>query len=198
MREGSCVMCHVSHVTFHVSHITYHMLHITRIYKVVKLVVVGSVISGAIPSSFRLFSPSLFLPSLEWPPSCWGKGEPRILSEINCPVNLRLILKWREFTWKNLDTHKALPWHSWESIRHLSIATHNRVTYSSELQYLAPIVHPSSPSKLVQIPDRPRHLWYTNWTKHKRTLARLCYLLYLQPRSTIKINRVFLSIVLDT
>ena len=34
-------------------------------------------------------------------------------------------------------------------------------------------------------------------TKHNRTLARLGNLLYLQPRSTIEVNRVFLSLVLS-
>ena len=34
-------------------------------------------------------------------------------------------------------------------------------------------------------------------TKHNITLARLGYLIYLQPRSTIKVNRFFLSLVLS-
>ena len=58
MCHMSHVKCHMSHVTCHVSHVMCHISHVTIFfifyffYKVVNLVVVGSVINGATPSSF--------------------------------------------------------------------------------------------------------------------------------------------------
>ena len=46
----------------------------------------------------------------------------------------------------------------------------------------------SSPSKLVQIPDCPRHSWHTNSNQHNRTLAMLGNLLYIQPSSSLALT----------
>ena len=49
----SCVTCHVSRVTCHMSCVTCHFFCFFLFDKVVKLVVGGSVINGATPSSFN-------------------------------------------------------------------------------------------------------------------------------------------------
>ena len=60
MCHVSCVTCHMSRGTCHVAHVTCHVSLFFLIYflldKLVKLVVGGSVINGAMPSSFSEWS----------------------------------------------------------------------------------------------------------------------------------------------
>ena len=87
------------------------------------------------------------------------------------------------------------------SIKNLIKKIKCQLTNRLYIYFVTPVFTPkhSCPSKLVQIPDCPRHSWHTNSNQTQQNSCQAWLNLpYLQPRSTIKVNRVFLSLVLST